>query len=102
MPSSIPAVQFLNSMRRALTVLLLVCSAGTALAQTREQAVAVARDGRVEEGIAALRSLVAAGDTSPNTACDLAVLLTWAKRPQEATAVFEQIATAHTPEYVLL
>src|SRR3954454_569920 len=102
MPSSIPAVQFLNSMRRALTVLLLVSSAGTASAQTREQAVAAARDGRVEEGISALRSLIAAGDSSPNTAYDLAVLLTWAKRPQESTAVFEQIEATDTPEYVLL
>src|SRR4051794_11689396 len=102
MRSRVRAVRLLNSMRRALGVLLLVSSAGTALAQTREQAVAAARDGRVEEGISALRSLIAAGDSSPNTAYDLAVLLTWAKRPQEATAVFEQIQTTDTPEYALL
>jgi biofilm PGA synthesis protein PgaA len=88
--------------RLSLSVLLLLSSVGTALAQTREQAVAAARDGRVEQGISELRSLIAAGDTSPNTAYDLAVLLASAKRPQEATEVFEQIGTTEPPEYVLL
>ena len=73
-----------------------------AMAQTREQAVAAARDGRVEEGIAMLRSLMAAGDSSPQTAYDLAVILTWAKRPREATDLFERTDRTKPPEYVSL
>jgi hypothetical protein len=73
------------------------------MAQTREDAVAAARAGRLEESIAALRSLISAGDSSPETAYDLAVILTWAKRPQEATEVFEHTETeGDVPEYVLL
>ena len=78
-----------------------LCLAVTALSQTREQAVGAAREGRIDEGLAALRSLVAAGDNSAATAYDLAVVLTWAKRPQEATEVFERTSAANPPEYVL-
>jgi len=80
-------------------LLLLALSLG---AQTREQAVAAAREGRLDEGIAALRTLMAAGDTSLETAFDLAVVLVWAKRPREATDLFEQPRSAEAPEYVLL
>ena len=79
--------------------LLLVVPAAT---QTREQAVLAAREGRLEEGITALRSLMATGDASPETALDLAVVLSWAKRPQEATDLFEQTNSLEAPEYVLL
>lgn len=81
---------------------ILLSAAITVAAQTREQAVAMARAGHLEEGISALRSLMAAGDTSKATAYDLAVILTWAKRPQEATDVFERTGTADAPEYVML
>jgi biofilm PGA synthesis protein PgaA len=81
---------------------VLLSIAITIAAQTREQAVAMARAGHLEEGISALRSLIAAGDTSKATAYDLAVTLTWAKRPQEATDVFERTGTADAPEYVML
>src|SRR5215471_10590533 len=87
-------------MSRRLSYLLLA-SLATAMAQTREQAVAAARDGRVEESISALRSLRAAGDNSPETAYDLAVVLTWAKRQKEATDIFEGIEAQEPPEYVL-
>jgi len=70
--------------------------------QTREQAVVAAREGRLDEGIAALRSLIASGDTSPQTAFDLAVILVWAKRPREATDLFEHANSTDAPEYVLL
>jgi biofilm PGA synthesis protein PgaA len=85
-----------------LTSLALMALAKTALAQTREQAVAAARDGRLEEAISTLRALIAAGDTSPGTAYDLAVILSRAKRPQEATDLFERTDTPNVPEYVLL
>src|SRR6516164_9507747 len=89
-------------MRQRLSCLLLTSLALTALAQTREQAVAAARDGRLEEAISTLRALIAAGDTSPGTAYDLAVILSRAKRPQEATDLFERTDTPNVPEYVLL
>jgi biofilm PGA synthesis protein PgaA len=85
-----------------VSCLLLLSIALTALAQTREQAVAAARDGRLEEAISTLRSLIAAGDTSPGTAYDLSVILSRAKRPQEATDLFERTGTTSAPEYVLL
>lgn len=55
---------------------VLVSAAITVAAQTREQAVVMARAGHLEEAISSLRSLVAAGDTSKATASDLAVILT--------------------------
>ena len=85
-----------------LSGLVVLSLAPAVMAQTREQAVAAAREGRLDEGISALRSLIAAGDTSPGTAYDLAVVLAWAKRPRDATDAFE-LADAHdAPEYVLL
>ncbi|HEY7292806.1 MAG TPA: poly-beta-1,6 N-acetyl-D-glucosamine export porin PgaA [Vicinamibacterales bacterium] len=108
MNRALPA-DLIRPLRWSLIVVLVISSCESTLAQTREQAVAEARSGRVEEGISALRALIAAGDTSPGTAYDLAVLLTWAKRPQEATQVFEQAesgkpeqAETDAPEYVLL
>jgi poly-beta-1,6 N-acetyl-D-glucosamine export porin PgaA len=73
------------------------------MAQTREEAVEAARNGHLEESISTLRSVIAAGDSSPDTAYDLALILTWAKRPREATDVFERADQGHdVPEYVLL
>ncbi len=85
-----------------LNGLVVLSLAAAVMAQTREQAVAAAREGRVDEGISALRSLIAAGDTSPGTAYDLAVVLTWAKRPRDATDTFERADAPDAPEYVLL
>jgi hypothetical protein len=70
--------------------LILLSTVITVTAQTREQAVAMARAGQMEEAILALRSLIAAGDTSKDTAYDLAVILSWAKHPKEATDAFER------------
>jgi biofilm PGA synthesis protein PgaA len=82
---------------------LLLVLAAISMAQTREDAVASARAGRLEESISALRSLIEGGDSSLETAYDLAVILTWAKRPREATDVFEHVdPEADVPEYVLL
>jgi len=82
-------------------VLSSVLFAASAAAQTREQAVTAAREGRLEEGISMLRALVT-GDASPDTAYDLAVVLTWANHPKEATDAFEQAGNLDAPEYVLL
>jgi biofilm PGA synthesis protein PgaA len=89
-------------MSRLLSGLVVFYLAAAIMAQTREQAVAAAREGRLDEGISALRSLIAAGDTSPGTAYDLAVVLTWAKRPRDATDAFERADAPGAPEYVLL
>jgi biofilm PGA synthesis protein PgaA len=72
-------------------------------AETREEAVAVAREGRTDEAIAALRKLLAEGTKDPLVGYDLAVIFTWAHRPREATDAFER-ATAgggEVPIYVL-
>lgn len=89
-------------MNHGVTGVLMLLLVGPAAAQTREQAVLAAREGRLDEGINALRSLIANGDASPATALDLAVVLIWAKRPREATDVFEQMNSSAAPEYVLL
>jgi tetratricopeptide (TPR) repeat protein len=85
-----------------LSCLVLSSLALTTLAQTRDQAVAAAREGRVDEGISRLRSLIAGGDTSSETVYDLAVVLSWAKRAQEATDLFERTGGSDAPEFVLL
>src|SRR4051794_40082235 len=72
-----------------------------AVAQTREEAVTIAREGRTDEAIAGLRKLLAENPNDPPVAFDLAVVLTWAKRPREATDVFEHAGAAEVPEYVL-
>ena len=86
-------------------VWLLVLLVATSLqgAETREEAVAAARAGRTEEGIAALRKLLAEGTQDPLVAYDLAVILTWVNRPREATDVFEKANSTATeiPTYAL-
>ncbi len=86
-------------------VWLLVLLVATSLqgAETREEAVAAARAGRTEEGIAALRKLLAEGSQDPLVAYDLAVTLTWVNRPREATDVFEKANSTATeiPTYAL-
>ena len=70
-------------------------------AETREDAVAAAREGRTEEGIAALRKLLADGTDDPLAAYDLAVILTWVNRSREATDAFERAGALEVPAYVL-
>jgi poly-beta-1,6 N-acetyl-D-glucosamine export porin PgaA len=89
-------------MSRWLTVLLVVSAISSIAAQTREEAVKAAREGRLDEGISTLRSLIANGDTSSETAYDLALVLTWAKRPKEATDVFERIGAIDSPDFILM
>ena len=89
-------------MSRGVTGALFLLLALPAASQTREEAVAAARQGRLDEGIAALQSLLAAGDKSPETAFDLAVILIWAKRPKEATDMFERTNSTEAREDVLL
>ena len=79
---------------------LLMATASPA-AETREEAVAAAREGRPEEGIAALRKLLADGTDDPLAAYDLAVILTWVNRPREATDAFERAGAVEVPAYVL-
>ncbi len=82
-----------------LLPLLLIVTASKG-AETREEAVAAAREGRTEEAIAALRKLLAEG-SDPLLAYDLAVILTWVNRPREATDAFERAGTGEAPAYVL-
>ena len=59
------------------------------MTQTRQQP-SLWRVKDTSKKIAILRSLLAANSASKSIADDLTVLLTWAKRPGEATDVFEQ------------
>ena len=68
---------------------------------TREEAVAMARDGKTEAAIAALRELLAAAPSDRLVAYDLAVILTWVGRNREATDAFEKAGGEEPPEYVL-
>jgi tetratricopeptide (TPR) repeat protein len=79
---------------------LLMATASPA-AETREEAVAAAREGRPEEGIAALHKLLADGPDDPLAAYDLAVILTWVNRPREATDAFERAGAVEVPAYAL-
>jgi biofilm PGA synthesis protein PgaA len=72
-----------------------------AAAVTREEAVALAREGETDSAIAALRELLAAAPNDALVAYDLAVVLTWASRNREATDVFEKATEAQPPDYVL-
>src|SRR4051812_21894791 len=67
----------------------------------RESAVIAAREGRIEEAIAILRELRQTKPDDALVAYDLAVVLTWARRPGEATAAFERAPPGEVPEYVL-
>ena len=72
-----------------------------AAAATREEAVALAREGETEAAIAALRELLAAAPNDALVAYDLAIILTWVGRNREATDVFENAGGDEPPEYVL-
>jgi biofilm PGA synthesis protein PgaA len=89
-----------------LTLLAGTFGAGSALAQTvterREEAVLQARSGHLNDAIAALRAMLAAGEDDGLVAMDLAALLQQAGKSDEAIAVFEKAAQAAPPEYALL
>jgi biofilm PGA synthesis protein PgaA len=90
--------RFLGVALGALAVALAV--PGAASAQTREDAVRAARDGRYAEAIAALEQLRARGGDR-RVDDDLAVVLAWAGRPADALAVFERAAPdGVAPDYV--
>jgi biofilm PGA synthesis protein PgaA len=80
---------------------VMVMAPAVASPQTREEAVALARDGKTREAIAALRKLLAENPSDQLVAFDLAVILTWASRSREATDTFEEAGGAEPPEYVL-
>lgn len=88
---------------QALTLLVFAFATTTSThAQTREEAVRAAREGNIDEAIRALENITAHNREDSEAALDLAVILTWAKRPRDATDVFERAAVAVPPEYVLL
>src|SRR5215469_137442 len=94
----------MTAQRLAVTTALCLAVIWTTsvVAQTREEAVLQAREGHTEEAIAALRALLEKNPNDSAVGFDLAVILTWASRPREATEAFEHAATsAEPPEYVL-
>lgn len=70
--------------------------------QSREDAVRKAREGQTGEAIVELQRILANHPEDKDAAMDLAVILTWAKRPREATDVFERAKVNDPPEFVLL
>lgn len=69
--------------------------------ETREDAVAAAGEGQLEDSMVVLRKLLAINPADPLTAFDLAIIYTWNNQPAEAISVFEQAKDAEPPEYVL-
>jgi biofilm PGA synthesis protein PgaA len=86
----------------ALILAALVSHHARAQQSEREAAVRLARTGHVEEAIARLRAMVAAGTSDRFAALDLAVLLQEAGRPAEAIAVWERARAVDPPSYALL
>ena len=82
--------------------LALLCSvAGAADAPVRldhEQAVRAAREGRLDEAIAALERLEAAGDLAARQ--DLVVVLVWAGQTRRAVELFERLGPGAAPDHV--
>ncbi|HSI14868.1 MAG TPA: poly-beta-1,6 N-acetyl-D-glucosamine export porin PgaA [Chthoniobacter sp.] len=68
---------------------------------TREEAVAMAREGRTDHAITALQELQKTAPEDQLVAYDLAVVYTWVGRSREATDAFEKAADGEPPEYVL-
>lgn len=88
---------------QTLTLLMIVVLPMTrAPGQSREDAVRAARDGHTDDAIRTLQTIVANNRSDTGAALDLAVILSWAKRPREATDVFERTPVTQIPEYVLL
>jgi biofilm PGA synthesis protein PgaA len=102
-----------GAIRSAIGVLLfacLTCSNGAAQAvvpaagsreEAHERAVLAARDGRLDEGIAALRELFSRDPADVAVAGDLAVVLSWAERHSEALEVARALPPGAAPPYVL-
>ena len=80
---------------------LLVGSAGSVAAQTREAAVEAARRGAYDTAISSLQALAQSAPSDTGVRFDLAVVLHWAGRSREATDVFESTRATEAPEYVL-
>lgn len=72
-----------------------------AKATTREEAVELARDGKTDAAIAALRALLGTAPDDHLVAYDLAFILTWVGRNREATDAFERAGGGEPPVYVL-
>jgi len=85
----------------ALSIATILLAPTDAKAQTREEAVTMARDGKMKEAIAALRKLLAENPNDQLVAFDLATILTWTNRSREATDAFERAGATEPPEYVL-
>jgi Flp pilus assembly protein TadD len=68
---------------------------------TREEAVALARQGKLDEAISDLQQLLEVKPLDPAVAYDLAVIYTWAGKSREATDAFEKAGEGEPPEYVL-
>ena len=94
-----------NSLRRfgAACVVGTLVAGGSleATPLTREEAVTLAREGKTDTAIVALRELLRSEPDDRLVAHDLAVVLTWAGRNREATDVFEKAGDNEPPEYVL-
>jgi biofilm PGA synthesis protein PgaA len=72
------------------------------ISQKREAAVLKARAGHMNEAVAELRAMLAAGEDDGLVAMDLTTLLQQSRKSREAVAVFEKAAPAEPPDYALL
>src|SRR5689334_7082723 len=88
----------------SIAILSLVLSSELAFSadSPREEAVLLARAGRLPEALGSLRKQLADGTTDPLVAMDLATLLQENGRVAEAIAVFERAADPKPPSYALL
>jgi biofilm PGA synthesis protein PgaA len=87
---------------RGVASFILISISIASCAQSRDEAVRKAREGRTEEAIVELRQIVTSNPEDKEAAMDLAVVLTWAHRPREATDTFERAGANEPPEFVLL
>jgi biofilm PGA synthesis protein PgaA len=70
--------------------------------QRREAVVLKARAGHLNDALAELRAMLAAGEDDGLVAMDLTALLQQARKSREAVSVFEKAARAEPPDYALL
>jgi biofilm PGA synthesis protein PgaA len=87
---------------RGVASFILISISIASHAQSRDEAVRKAREGKTEEAIVELRQIIASNPDDKEAAMDLAVVLTWAQRPREATDTFERSGVSEPPEFVLL
>ena len=86
---------------RGVASFILISISIASCAQSRDEAVRKAREGKTEEAIVELRQIIASNPDDKEAAMDLAVVLTWAHRPREATDTFERAGVNEPPEFVL-